>query len=210
VVGERAAAGVFVDEVQFLQPEMNFKLRFPAGWKTQNANTYVGAVSPDEDAAVILEIGPQSKDPVTSGRAFLAEKQLKLGEPEAMAVNGHEAARVSGVHQGRSVVLTWILHQDTMYRITAIAPQKQAGIYVPKVTAASDSFDTITAADRGKVREKRVRLFTAGGGESLADVVRRAGSEEKLELVAVINGIQVSTALDAGQLLKIPVSESYP
>ena len=209
VVGDRAAAGVFVDEVQFLHPEMNFKLRFPAGWETHNSNQYVGAVSPDEDAAVIFEVAATSKDPVASGRAFLAEKQLRLGEPQPIEVHGFEAARVTGVHSRRSVVLTWILHQGSMYQITAIGPEKRSSTYLPMLLASSDSFDSITRADRAKIRESRIRLFTVVGGESVADVVRRAGSEDKLELVAVINGIRVSDSLEAGRLLKIPVLESY-
>jgi predicted Zn-dependent protease len=209
VVGDRAAGGVFVEEVRFLHPDMNFKLRFSDGWETHNGQDFVGAVSPDENAAVVLQVDKPSTDPVASARAFLAAQGLELGEPTAIDVNGMKGARVVGTQSKRGIVLTWILHGDTMFQISGVGPEKSFGRDRPLLLATADSFASLTQADRGEIRETRVRIFSPQAGESLSEIVRRVGGEGELDFIAVVNGIETGTQLSAGQLLKIPVSERY-
>jgi predicted Zn-dependent protease len=40
----------------FLHPDMAFQLRFPRGWTTANQRSQVSALSPEEDALVVLEL----------------------------------------------------------------------------------------------------------------------------------------------------------
>jgi predicted Zn-dependent protease len=209
VVGDRAAGGVFVDDTLFLQPEMDFQLKFPDEWKTHNSNSFVGAVAPEEDSAVILQLDEPSRDPVASARAFLAEAQLSIGEPRPIEINGMMASRVVGTQGGRGIVLTWILRGEQMFQITAVGPEKRFERERATFEAVAGSFAKLTSADRDRVHETRIRIFTANAGESLAQLVARAKGEGELDFIAVVNGIEVDTPLRAGQLLKIPVSERY-
>ena len=69
--------GYFEEEL-FLHPEMAFQLRFPTGWTTVNQRSQVAAVSPQEDAAVVLEIATES-DPAAALRTFLAQDGITAG-----------------------------------------------------------------------------------------------------------------------------------
>ena len=55
-VGQRPETGVF-RESTFLHPSLDFKLRFPRGWRTINSAQAVGASSPRGDALVYLAAG---------------------------------------------------------------------------------------------------------------------------------------------------------
>src|SRR6266478_2994858 len=75
-VGPSARDGVFEGET-FRHPDLGFAVRLPAGWKTANGRSAIGAVAPDGGAIVLLDGATTGTDPVEAERAF--EKDAKSG-----------------------------------------------------------------------------------------------------------------------------------
>ena len=73
----------------------------------------------------------------------------------------------------------------------------------------AQSFRPLTADDRGRISELRVRSAYALEGETITQLSQRTGNEWGPSYTAVVNGLFVDEVLSAGQRLKIAVPEPY-
>jgi predicted Zn-dependent protease len=89
LVGEDPAQGVF-EGSRFLQPELDLVVDFPAGWKTQNTDEAVGAISPAQDAVVALHVAAQnsSLDQVLAEMEKIRQASRAQSVSLALALNG--------------------------------------------------------------------------------------------------------------------------
>jgi predicted Zn-dependent protease len=213
VVGESAAAGVFAGST-FLHPDLDVAVTFPAGWKTDNARDAVGASDPRGDAMIVLDVAGKGEDPA---RVF-AEIDAQAGSDlsrrvERFDVNGRPAARVvaeARTADGPLVLdLTCVTHGGLVFRIMGAARPSSAARVTPAFQATARSFRRPSAAERGRIRETRLRLVRARPGETMAALVARTRSAWTADRVAVANGLEKTSRLAAGQVVKVAVSEPY-
>ena len=66
-----------------------------------------------------------------------------------------------------------------------------------------------TGSERDSIRVNRLRLVGARAGESLEKLSRRSRNEWDPARTAVMNGLAPAARLEAGQLIKVAVSEPY-
>src|SRR5262249_28612725 len=124
--GPRASNGVFDGET-LLHPDLDFRVRFPAGWKTANERSAAGASAPDGRAVVELELVGKGRNPEAALRAFEREAKIDLASGaerfkvgELPAVHATTGART---RDGRVALdLTWIAHAERIYRILGASP----------------------------------------------------------------------------------------
>jgi predicted Zn-dependent protease len=216
LVGDDPSEGVFVAG-RFLQPELGFTLRFPAGWKTANDREAVMALSPDERTIVGLanavEAG-KGADPVAAARAY-GEKLA--GAPfqhiEQTTIAGLAAAHVvtsADTRDGRYALdLTWIAHRGHVYRVVALSPLAGFESMRPTLVGVAQSFRSITPGELASVGELRLRIVAARRGESLAHLVERTSAGWSVAQTAVANGLEESVALADHQLVKVTIRERY-
>jgi predicted Zn-dependent protease len=212
-VGPRAADGVF-DAETFLDPDLDFRVRFPAGWKTANERTIVGASAPDGRAVVGLELIGKGNDPEAALRAFQEKAKIDLASgaerTRVGALPAIHAATSARTRDGRVALdLTWIAYAGRIFRFTGVTPLDAAASAAPAFRATVMSFRPLTASERAGIRETRLRLGTARAGERLSDVLARSGNTWSLEKAAVANGIETTMPLRAGQRVKVAVAEPY-
>jgi predicted Zn-dependent protease len=211
-LGTRASEGVFEGD-RFLHGDMGFAMRFPPGWRRFNTRQAVGAVSPSRDAQVALEFQGRGDDVQAAAAQFIAEssggglsvdppRPIKIGSLDAMRAEGR--ARVRGGSVGAH--FTWITWQGSVFRLTGMAlggSSKLEGVF----RSVARSFRPITPQERASISERRLRIATARGGESIGELSRRTGNEWDIQRTAVMNGIFATARLESGQLMKIAVSE---
>ena len=212
-VGPRASNGVFDGET-FLHPDLDFRLRFPAGWKTANERTVVGASAPDGHAVVGLELVGKGSDPDAALRAFEREAKIELASgAERLMVGGLPAIHVTTTARTRNgrvaLDLTWIAHAERIYQVTGATPPDGAEAAKPLFRATVESFRPLTAGERTGIRETRLRVVAARAGEGLADLLARTRSTWRLEMAAVANGLDAAARLASGQPVKVAVAEPY-
>lgn len=216
VVGPRASEGVFRGE-RFYHPDLDLTIRFPQGWKLVNAQLTVGAVSPKRDAQIFMSAPVPGDDPQAAAFAFLDENarqfSITLVEEKALTIGGFPAYRVAGrASTGSSMIggqVTWIAYRGLIYRITAIAPAGIGRGYLGRARNSVRSFRPLTEEERGSFREDRLRTATARAGETLSALGERIDNQWSLARTAVMNSLARSVELEAGQLVKVAISEPY-
>jgi predicted Zn-dependent protease len=111
--------------------------------------------------------------------------------------------------QGSSFDLTWIAHGERVYRIASVTPASDFARHGETFREVAESFRPLRAEDRARIREDRLRVRPAREGESLEAFLERTGGSWSPEEAAIANGMGEDTRLGHGQLLKVPISQSY-
>ncbi len=215
-LGANPAEGI-VRGSRFLHPDLNFALNFPTGWKIVNMHSAVVAFSPQGDARFSLEPAGRGDDPRVPAGAFLAERVPQMGaqvvEAQSLELACCPAYLVRGhanAPQGRiSGELTWIAYDGYIYRIAAAARSGSARQYLGRGRAMARSFRALTPEERASIQVDRLRVVRARGGETLTDLIARAGASWDVQRLAIGNGISPTQRLEAGQLVKVALRESY-
>jgi predicted Zn-dependent protease len=215
VVGTGAAQGVFEGD-RFLHPDLDFSMRFPAGWTTRNTSAAVGAISARRDAQVYLEHQGRGDDPQQAFEEYAAEAEeegLEIEESQPLRIGRFPAIRASGKARTRGgfvrVHLTWIAYGGSIFRLSGVtaggSSDKLAGVF----RSVARSFRPLTPEQIQSIRENRLRIVKAHGGEHLAELARRTHNQLDVQYTAVINDVFANQALENGQLVKVAISEPY-
>ncbi len=216
LVGANPAEGLFQGQ-SFLHPDLDFIVVFPEGWKTRNARAGVGAFAPDEDAQILLELQGRGDDPSVAAQEVLAQlsKNTTLHRLESapIRIRGLPAHRVRALAiQGRTsagLELTWVVKDGLIYRFGGLAASGAAAKHAAALESVPASFRALQPAERGSVRELRLRLVAARSGESLARFSDRTGNAWSEQETALANDLEEGATLRGGQLLKVAVPQPY-
>jgi predicted Zn-dependent protease len=213
VVGRRASEGVF-EGSRFLHPDLNVGVSFPDRWSTENSREQVGAVAPDQQAFIALEVVAQGDDPLAGARAFqVASKTPVVAAAETLKVAGLPAARAS--LRGRTdktevvALLAWIAHGGRVYQLAGVTPLGRSAGFEVVFDRVVQSFRPLSAVERAGIREDRLRLVEARGGETVSELATRTGTVWTAAMVAVANELTPGARLLPGQLVKVALSERY-
>jgi predicted Zn-dependent protease len=208
VVGDDPATGLFLGSL-FVQPELDVALTMPAGWKTINSPEVAAAVAPDGNAAVLLNQVAPGDDPVAGAKADgVPDAQMK--RLQRLQIAGLPAARlVADTRESTRVTLTWIAHRKRILRVTGMTRRSDWEQYGPVFERTAASFRPLTAADRERIIESRLRLRLATAGETVGQVLARGGSTWNAARAAVANGTTLGARLEAGWPVKVPVAQRY-
>jgi predicted Zn-dependent protease len=216
-VGERPEAGVFEGSV-FLQPAMDFQIRFPPGWATANANLAVGAISPSRDAVVYLMGDPPTATGKEGADAWLAKmkeqgQHIEVKESVPVKVGHMDAWRLRVVvSSGGGWVtsyVTFIPYGPSTFRITGAAPSVRADDVLGTTLGTARSFAPLSDDQRRSIRSTRLRVATARPGEDLVALGHRSGNDWDPTTTAVYNGLFSDHRFAGGELVKISISEPY-
>jgi predicted Zn-dependent protease len=194
-----------------VHPDLDVVLAFPEKWALDNTPQQVAGVAPDKEAAVLFRAVADGDDPLEGARRV--EKALKtpvVANTKTTQINGLPAARTQLEAEGKvGLDLTWIAHGGVVYQVAGLAPKQRFAGLQTLFTTVAQSFRPLTPAERAGVRELRLRLVKARGGETLEALGLRSGSAWSKEAIAVANGLTVTAPLREGQLIKVAVAEPY-
>jgi predicted Zn-dependent protease len=209
-VGPDPREGVFRGSL-FLHPELDFAIAFPSGWQAQNGKTAVGAVSPQRDALVLLELQSGSTDPRDAARRWVDANGVSVIESGLARVGSFSAYRV--LAEGRSqqgpvaLLATFVAHPRGMFRITGVTSPSNWRYHSTAFERAAGSFRRVSSQERAGIRPVRLRIAEARSGESLADLGQRTGNQWDARETALANGLDPGARLQAGQLVKVAVPD---
>jgi predicted Zn-dependent protease len=215
-IGPRPQEGVFVGE-RFLHPDLDFQIRFPAGWRTLNERRAVGAQAPRGDAVVFLSAESKELGPEAAAEAFVVESrarsEIRVTQSKPVKVPGGDAWRLElEVPQvGGSVValVTFLPHRRATWRFTgaslSFARQKYEGLML----STFRSFRSLTPEQRASVRGTRMELVEARAGETIGDICRRTDNVWSIPETVLANGLTAQHAYHGGELVKIAREYAY-
>jgi predicted Zn-dependent protease len=212
LVGADPAEGVVRDAL-FLHPKLDFRLRFPEGWQVQNGRDSVAALAPRKDAAMQLTLAGRGSDPRAAAQQQLSGQQIEVVQSGAVRVAGLPGFRViarGATQQGTvGVDFLYFAYRGLVYRIQGIAPAQSFSAYADVFEKTANTFRALSDTERALCRERRLKIVAAREGESLEELSRRSGNAWSLTETAVMNGLNESSRLRAGESVKVAIERPY-
>lgn len=208
VFGADPREGFFDDDNTFHHPEMEFRLDFPAGWQTANQKTAVQAVSPEENAALLLTLSEGSPD--DAFRSFASQEGVSVGDIREDRVNDIPALLApfsARTEQGtlRGLVL-FVHHEGTTFRILGYAPDQAWESYARVVERTLLSFRPETDPEVLAAQPDRLNVFELDRTLTVSRFMDVHPSTVRAEIVALINQVETNGTLPAGNHVKQVVS----
>lgn len=198
----------FLENRVFYHPELKFRFPLPQGdWTFQNTPQQVQMAHKGGKAIMLLELA-QGASLEAAARAVLEKNQLDLVESEQVTVNGLNAvAMVAQQQQQQQTLRTLsylIAYGGNIYHLFGITTLEEFNTFYPLFTNAMTSFQELTEPDKLNRQPERIRIETISSTTTLGQALRRFGAEEdRLEELAILNGMTLDTRLEAGRLIKL-------
>lgn len=204
VFGANPRHGFFREQL-FLHPDFKFQFNFPSGWQTVNQATQVGAVSPQQDAIVILT-GAGTVAPSQALTQFMSQEGLRNDGTSNTAVNGLTAATGAFTAQGEQGTLagrvTFVSLDGQTYRLLGYTTTQRASAYASTIQSSLGSFRRLTDQSALNVQPVRVRLVRVPRAMTVAAFNQAYPSTIPLSQLSLINGVDSTATFPAGTLVK--------
>lgn len=214
VFGENPREGYFRGSL-FIHPELAFQVRFPDGWKTSNTRQAVGAVSPRQDAVVVVTLSGRSS-PDAAAREFFSQQGVEQGPALSARLGGGmpAVAHLFGVARQQQASLQGVAAfaelGGKVYQLLGYTTESGWRGYDAVLTGAIASFGPVTDRSLLDVQPRRVDVVSLPSRMTLEEFARRYPSTVDLETLAIINHLEPGQALPAGLELKRVVGGALP
>jgi len=211
--GQNPREGYFIGN-RFIQPELGFEIRFPQGWKTNNQKAAVGAMSPREDALVVLTLSDKGS-PQAAAQAFFSQQGIVQGQSLRADLGGLPAvANVFGVQRGQAGdlqgVAAFVEHQGKVYQVLGYTLADRWRSYGDELSGAVGTFERVTDRRLLDVQPSRLDVVSIPSAMTLEEFNRRYPSTVDLKTLAIINQADSNTRFSAGTEVKRIVGGELP
>ncbi len=202
--GENPREGFFEANL-FRHPEMAFRLQFPSGWKASNQKQAVGAVSPNEDALVVLQLaaGSSARE---AAQKFFSQEGIQAGNEWRRQIGGFPATAYTFEAQGETAVLrglvAWVEYREQVFQVLGYTPSQRWSAYEGAFAQAIGSFERETDPKVLNVQPRRLQLVPVPRAATLDALNRDYPSTVPAQLIGLINNLQGSATMPAGETFK--------
>ncbi len=211
VYGESAKQG-FVRDINFYHTKMDFTFSVPAGFKMVNQPGQVVATDKN-GAAIVFDAAtpPQNMDAFTyMTQVWMAGEAL--AGAEKIDINGKSAATASfsgkvGNHPVtiRIVAMEW--KPGHFFRFQMAIPNGAPAALIEELKRTTYSLRHLTDAEKRDIQPYRLRVVTAGAGDTVSMLARKMPhSTYQEERFRALNALGTGENLTAGRRYKV-VSE---
>ena len=212
VFGQNPREGYFVGNT-FIQPDLGFQIRFPEGWKGSNQKASVGAVSPNQDAVVVVSLSSQGS-PQQAAQQFFSQQGIQAGQALQADLGGLPAVARSFGAQTQQGSLEGIAafaeHNNKVYQILGYTSAQNWRRYGDAISGSLGSFERVTDRQALDVQPKRVDVVSIANAMTLDEFARRYPSTVDMETLAIINQADSNTRFPAGAEVKRVVGGNLP
>ena len=210
VFGENPREGFFVQNA-FYHPELQFTLVYPQGWKMENQRSAVGAVSPNQDALVVLSLA-RGTSADQAAREFFNQQGVRPAGAQRDEIGGmtavvgsFEALSNQTPIAGRAA---FVEHDGKVFRILGYTPQARWRTYSALIDRTIASFRELTDRRYLDVEPRRIEVIQLSQPTPVSALASR-GATVGADVLALINGVPASGTVPAGQA-KIVVGGRLP
>lgn len=231
VLGDRVDRGAFLQRIDgiafgqdpregyfrgstFYHPELAFELRFPEGWRTENQKQAVGAMSPRDDALVVLTLA-QAASPREAARRFFAQQGIQEGRSWAPGYRRLQSvARSFSVDRAQGPdlagLVAFVEHEGRVFQLLGYTTENRARGYEEELRSSLASFDRLTERRYLDVEPKRLDLVTLPRPMTLEQFAEEYPSTVDLATLALINHAEPGETLEQGRAYKRVVGGELP
>ncbi len=202
--GENPREGFF-QNASFRHPDMAFRMDFPQGWKTSNQKQSVGAMSPNEDAIVMLQLAP-APTAQQAAQKFFSQQGVESGETSRRQIGGFPAVmstfRVQTEGGYLRGLVAWIDYRERVFQILGYTPEARWNQYSNVFGASITSFGRETDPAVLNVQPSRLKIVDLNRTATLETLLRDYPSTVSPQTVGLINNLQGAATLAAGDQFK--------
>ncbi len=206
IYGDNPRAGYF-EGTRFSHPDLQFRIDFPSGWKTENQASAVVGGSPRNDALFALSIPGQETPDLMLGK-FLGQQGVQGANPSRSAVNGFPAAESdfqTTTQDGQQIAgrVVFLSYGGNTYQLLGYSTAPTFGNYRGVFQQIGQSFNRLTDQAALARQPLRVHLVAVSRDLTVAQLNQQYPSAISVEEVALINDQDGPTAvLKAGTRAK--------
>ena len=201
----------FIRGRTFVHPGLGFKFTVPEGFTLQNTASAVGATAKD-GSLIIFDMGKSKSGANPSNylvNEFAPEVKTRAGRVETFTANGLSGATTlvqvqtqQGTRNLRMVAMAGA--NNIMYRFLCVTPTNRTQAMEGPFQKTVYSFNRLSSAERKTAKPLRVRVVTAGSGDTVASLAKRMQFDDyKVERFRAFNGLGANEAIKAGYKYKI-------
>ena len=210
VYGEDPRLGYFEGH-RFVHPELEFEFEFPNGWDHVNGADAVLAQSPSKNAAMQLRLVPGGASGAAS--EFFGQRSV-AGTPSRGTVNGLPAASGSFRMQTQEGILAgyavFVDYGGLTYALFAFTTESHISSYDAEFKASLGSFAELTDPEALNVKPRRIEIVELDRAMTVEAFTGRWPSTIDPEIVALINGMELTDEVPAGTMMKRVVGKGAP
>lgn len=204
IYGDSPEQGIVRDRT-FIHPVGRFRFDVPAGFRIINGAQAVQASGPQKS---LVKFDSARKAANVSIGQYLANvwaAGVAISRVELFSVNGLPAARAHTIIGAFNATLVAIEAPDGhVYRFLMGEQRQTSPRYQADLDRIAASFRLISAAEARAVKPLRIRIVTAGAGDTVASLAARMSfADYKVERFRALNGLSANAALRAGQKVKL-------
>lgn len=204
--GENPREGYSVGNV-FYHPDMAFRMTFPDGWKIVNQRQAAGAISPNEDALVVLTLA-RERSPGDAVNAFFEPENIQPGGRWRDNFYNFNASNSDGsLIKG---VVGFIEHRDLVFQLVAYTGGDDFQQYGNAMRRSLASFGELRNRRYLEVEPARVKIVRLPRSMTFAEFLQRYPSNAEGSKVAILNGVGEDQELENGRLMKQIVGGELP
>lgn len=197
----------YVENNVFYHPVLKFQFPVPQGWLVQNSAQQVQIIPKDGKALMTLTLVP-GQTLKAAAQALLEKYQLTLVESKEVNVNALPAIALVAEQQQRGQTvrtLTYLIgYGGNIYSIMGISSANDFNRYLEPFTRTMTNFSVLTDPDKINKQPERIQIVTVQQNTTLAEALREHNvAEDRLQELAVLNGMTLDDQLSAGMLIKV-------
>ena len=104
---------------------------------------------------------------------------------------------------------TWIAYGGLIYQIMGVATLENFEAVEELMRKSAHSFRPLADEERSQILVTRLRVVEGEQGETIAELAERVGTPWSADAISVVNRKPANTPLEAGELLKVGIQNSY-
>ncbi len=206
IFGEDPRQG-FVEKGYFYHPQLDFQFPVPSEWQVQNTPQVVQMASKDQLAGMQFTLAQQSTARAAADR-FITDSKATVTYSDATRVNGLKAEiRQSKLttEQGELGVLSYFIEKGgQVYVFHGFAATANFSKYQSSFKRTMAGFDRLRNQAARKVQPARIKVVKTRRATTVNSFLAKHPSKKlKPEQLAILNGMQLSTKLKAGEQIKV-------
>jgi predicted Zn-dependent protease len=202
--GENPREGFF-QNASFRHPDMAFRMDFPQGWKGNNEKSAVGAISPNEDAVVVLQLAA-APNTQQAAQKFFSQQGVESGEVSRRQIGGLPAVmstfRVQTEQGYLRGLVAWIDYRERVFQILGYTPEARWNQYSNVFAASIASFSRESDPAVLNVQPRRLTIVQLNRAATFEALLRDYPSTVDPQTVALINHLQAAATVAAGDQFK--------
>ena len=202
----------YVENGAFYHPALRFQFGIPSGWQLINAPTAVQMVSPDQKAMLQMSLA-QGTDTRAAAQQFAQQNQIQVSNTSDQAINGLPATTMigqitqtdqqSGTSQKLGVITSFIAYGGNIYMMAGLSAAPDFRRFAPTMENTIRSFSELTDQSKLNRQPERIKIVTVPRATTLQQALLDSQiPQTRLTEFAILNGMDLTTQLPAGYLIK--------